>query len=237
MTVEAYDIEPVGRFNFEVIDLGLRPYREVWKLQQELQQDLIAGRGQNTLLLCEHHEVITVGRQGDPTHITANQTTLRQRNIEIVEIERGGDVTWHGPGQLVCYPIINLSDLRRDVDWYMRSLEQVVIGTLSEFDLEAKRVPGFTGVWCESDKARKIASIGVRISRWCTLHGFALNVCNDLDGFSLMLPCGLQDVEMTTLVSELQRKNPLKLSSFKVHMVQECKKIIEEKFRVVFNSN
>jgi lipoate-protein ligase B len=151
------------------------------------------------LLLVEHEPVVTLGRGTRATSLPLGPDELRGRGLEVVEVERGGDVTWHGPGQLVGYPILDLSVHRRDLHWYLRQLEQAVIDALGALDIEAARNPGLTGVWT---RGRKIASIGIHVKQWVTLHGFALNVTADLAQFGLIVPCGIGGVTMTSVAAE-----------------------------------
>jgi lipoate-protein ligase B len=190
----------------EIRRLGLRPYREVWDLQKKLQAELIAGAGRDTLILCRHPAVITLGRSAKSENVLASAEELSRGGVERFEIERGGDVTFHGPGQLVAYPIVNLNFKKRDVGWYMRSLEEMLIRLLARYAVKGQRIDGKTGVWVEScdGAAKKIASIGVRISRWCTMHGAALNVEPDVPGFSLINPCGFNSSEMTSMAECLK---------------------------------
>ena len=186
-------------------DLGLISYQAAWQLQKQLQQDLIAGNIPEQLLLCEHNPTITVGRSGKIENLLVDRATLIERGVDFFAVERGGDVTYHGPGQLVCYPILDLNRHRRDVHWYMRSLEEVIIRVLAHYGVQGHRSLGRTGVWTGNqqndteDVLEKIASIGVRISRWCSLHGFSLNVADVSDGFSMINPCGYQDVRVSSL--------------------------------------
>lgn len=177
--------------------LGLVPFESTWRLQQKLQRELIDGTGGETLLLCEHRPVITLGTGAREENLLVDRQKLRELGIEIFKIERGGDITWHGPGQLVAYPILNLAHRRKDVGWYMRSLEEAVIRTLRHFGIHGIRIPGKAGVWI--DEHRKIASLGVRISRWCSMHGLSLNVCCGQEGFSLINPCGFRDVRAVSM--------------------------------------
>lgn len=208
MAVEVCD-QPYNAIS--VMRLGVVDYRSVWTLQKELQRKRIAGACGDTLIVCQHNPVITLGRRANSDNILVDRTSLATRGIDVVEVERGGDVTWHGPGQLICYPILDLSLKRKDVGWYMRSLEEVVLRTLHSFSVEAGRFPGRTGVWVfhETDhvqaRSSKIASIGVRISRWCTLHGLSLNVYDCSHGFSTIHPCGFQDIGVTSMEEELAR--------------------------------
>jgi lipoyl(octanoyl) transferase len=184
----------------DFLELGLKPYREVWDLQKKLQSELIAGTGSQKIIICEHPPVITLGTSADAGNILAKEEQLKARGIELIKIERGGDVTYHGPGQLVAYPILNLNNYKRDVDWFLRLLEEIIINTMQDFGIKGVRIPGKTGVWTSPN--RKIASIGVRLSRWCSMHGLALNVTNTQDGFNLINPCGLTGIEMSSLQSE-----------------------------------
>jgi lipoate-protein ligase B len=154
------------------------------------------------LLLVEHPAVITLGRGTRPGSLPIAPAELARRGIEVVEVERGGDVTFHGPGQLVGYPILDLREHRQDLHWYLRGLEDVLIRALDRLGIEAGRNPGLTGVWTAG---RKIASIGIHVKQWVTLHGFALNVTNDLNPFDLIVPCGIRQVVMTSVAEELLR--------------------------------
>jgi lipoate-protein ligase B len=153
-------------------DLGLRSYQEVWSLQKKMQQQRINERIEDTVILVEHEPVYTLGKNANENHLLQS----RDRSVDVYNVERGGDITFHGPGQLVGYPIIDLSDYKKSVDWYMRMLEQLTIDVLLEFGIIATRIQGLTGVWAGEEK---IAAQGVRISRWVTMHGFALNVNPD----------------------------------------------------------
>ena len=184
----------------QVEDLGRRPYGEVLELQRAIAAERIAGTRPDTLLLVEHDPVVTLGRSTKAGNLLANPALLAARGVELFEIERGGDVTFHGPGQLVGYPIIDLTQHRQDLHWYLRQLEQVLIDALAIFGVEGGRKEKYTGVWVGD---RKIASIGVHARSWVTWHGFALNVATDLSYFDLMVPCGIQDVTMTSIVAEV----------------------------------
>lgn len=182
--------------------LGRRPYGEVLELQRAMAAERIAGTRVDTLLLVEHDPVITLGRSSTPAHLLADDRLLSARGVARFEIERGGDVTFHGPGQLVGYPIIDLTQHRQDLHWYLRHLEQVLIDTLATFGIQGSRVEKYTGVWVGG---RKIASIGVHARSWVTWHGFALNVSTDLSYFDLIVPCGIPHVTMTSIERELGR--------------------------------
>ena len=184
----------------DVRDLGTRDFAEVWKLQQEL----VRARQQNeipdTLLLVEHPHVITLGRS------SRRENLIATADVPLFEIERGGDVTYHGPGQLVGYPLLLLREGERDLHRYLRNLEESLIRTVAEFGIRGDRNPGWTGVWTEaptSGPRRKLASIGVAVKRWVTMHGFALNVATDLSRFAAINPCGLEATVMASMSSVL----------------------------------
>jgi lipoyl(octanoyl) transferase len=195
-------------------------YEDGLALQAELVEARRAGTIGNTLLLLEHPPVITLGvktRQG-PKHIVATDTELAAEGVTVHETGRGGDVTYHGPGQLVGYPIFDLNPDRRDVHKYVRDIEEVLIRALAPFGIEGRRVDGLTGVWVgASGREEKIAAIGIRISRWITSHGFALNVATDLDHFKLIVPCGIVDRGVTSLSKHLGR--PVSLREAEVAVV------------------
>jgi lipoyl(octanoyl) transferase len=183
----------------DVRRLGLVPYAEALALQRALVEERRANRIEDVLLLVEHPPVVTLGVKGDGgrSHIVATADALASRGIEVHETGRGGDVTFHGPGQIVGYPIIDLKPDRCDVHRYVRDLEEVLIRAAADFGIAAARIPGLTGVWAGDDK---LAAIGVRISRWITSHGFSLNVTTDLDDFRLIVPCGIADRGVTSLL-------------------------------------
>ena len=187
----------------EVQDLGLVPYAEALALQSDLVGRRRAGDIPDQLLLLQHPHVITLGTASSRAHIVADQSRLQELGIDLVDVGRGGDVTYHGPGQLVGYPILDLKPDRKDVHRYLRDLESVLVHTLGEMGIQGEPVPDLTGVWVDG---RKIAAIGVRISSgWITSHGFALNVSNDLSFFETIVPCGIQDVSVTSVSQELGR--------------------------------
>jgi len=189
--------------------LGQVAYDEALKLQQELVEDRRAGRIGDTLLLLEHPPVITLGarNRGRPNNVIASAAELAHAGVTVVETGRGGDVTYHGPGQLVGYPIFDLRPDRCDVHRYVRDLEEALIRAIRTFGIEAGRVPGLTGVWVgPSGRESKLAAIGIRISRWITSHGFALNVATNLDHFHLIVPCGIADRGVTSLEHLLGRR-------------------------------
>ena len=184
------------------------PYTEALALQRSLVEERRAGRIGDTLLLLEHPHVLTLGVRGDGgrSHILATDEALASRGIEIHETGRGGDITYHGPGQIVGYPIVDLNPDRRDVHRYVRDLETVLIRTAADYGIEAQRVEGLTGVWVGDEK---LAAIGVRIARWITSHGFAFNVTTDLAHFDFIVPCGIRDHGVTSLETLLGQPVPM----------------------------
>jgi lipoyl(octanoyl) transferase len=192
-----------------VEDLGLRPYGETLEIQREMRRRRIEGTlAEDVLLLVEHPPVVTLGRGTRASSLPLTPAGLERRGVEVFEVERGGDVTLHAPGQLVGYPILDLQQHRQDLHWYLRSLEDVLIQALGGLGIEADRNPGRTGVWTSG---RKIASIGIHVKQWVTLHGFALNVTTDLDLFDLIVPCGIPQVVMTSVAAELVREGDVGL--------------------------
>jgi lipoyl(octanoyl) transferase len=211
-----------------ILDLGLQPYAEVLDFQRELRRRRIAGElGEDVLLLVEHPPVVTLGRGTRESSLPIAPEELARRGIEVFEVERGGDVTFHGPGQLVGYPILDLREHRQDLHWYLRSLEDVLIQALGALEIEAGRNPGLTGVWTAG---RKIASIGIHVKQWVTLHGFALNVTTSLDAFDLIVACGIRQVVMTSVASELLRSDSDPLMA-------EVRGQVVEAFREVFGKS
>lgn len=191
----------------QVRRLGLVPYADGLELQRQLVEERKADRIPDTLLLLQHPHVLTIGvKQDGRAHILASPERLTSLGVEVFETGRGGDVTYHGPGQLVGYPILDLNPARRDVHQYVRDLEEVMIRVCAGYGLEAGRVKGFSGAWITRESGdEKIGAIGVRISRWITSHGFAFNVATDIDFFNLIVPCGIADKGVTSLASKLGR--------------------------------
>jgi lipoate-protein ligase B len=186
-----------------IVDLGRRRYGDVLELQRALARARISGEiEQDVLLLVEHPPVITLGRSSKDAHLLANPGQLAARGVELFEVERGGDVTFHGPGQLVGYPIFDLKRHKQDLHWYLRQVEEVLIRALGEFGIAGERVAKYTGVWTGG---KKIASIGVHARDWVTWHGFALNVSTELSYFDLIVPCGIPEVTMTSVQREAGR--------------------------------
>jgi len=197
--------------NCLTVDLGLLGYMDAYALQRRIVAARKAEEIEDVLLLCEHPHVITQGRSGKREHLLASEHVLRQKGVEYFETSRGGDITYHGPGQIVAYPIVNLGAIRRDVVWYVRMLEEVMIRATAECSLTAERVAGKTGIWVKSsDSEEKLGAIGVHISRWVTSHGLAYNVSTDLRYFDLIVACGIADRKATSLEKLLGRSVDLK---------------------------
>jgi len=190
-----------------IVDLGLIGYAEAWSLQKRVVAARKAKAIHDVLLLCEHPHVITLGRNGKREHLLASVNVLRQKGVQFQETDRGGDITYHGPGQIVAYPILDLGAIRRDVVWYVRMLEETMIRASAAFGILARREAGKTGIWVQTPGAdgEKLAAIGVRISRWVTSHGFAYNVSTDLRHFDLIVPCGMAERKATSLEKLLER--------------------------------
>jgi lipoate-protein ligase B len=191
-------------------DLGVIPYRDAWALQEQAHADVLAG-GEPRLLLLQHPPVITFGRRGATEHLLTPEPQLREMGVELVESDRGGDVTFHGPGQLVAYPILRLADHRLSVSAYVHTLERLVIDTLAEFGVTGHTDPTAVGVWVHRQPETppaKVAAIGVRIRRGVSLHGLALNVSTDLRFFNLITPCGLAGRPVTSLLELLGDRSP-----------------------------
>ena len=193
-------------------------YQKAWDFQEKLFQEGVQrkidnrnGVGKETpenhLIFCEHPHVYTLGKSGEKEHLLLNQNELEQKNASFYHINRGGDITYHGPGQLVIYPIFDLEQFFTDIHKYMRYLEEAVIRTLARFEVVGERSDGFTGVWLEprTHKARKICAMGVKSSRWMTMHGIGFNICTDLSYFNHIIPCGIQNKDVTSLEKEINR--------------------------------
>ena len=203
------------------IDLGSIDYQEAWELQEQLLKSqvdlkLAAGKGadpmaiptQHRLLLVEHPPVYTLGKSGKEENLLLNPSQLDEKGIQYYHINRGGDITYHGPGQLVAYPILDLEKFKRDIGWYLRTLEEIIIEVIASYGLKGDRISGATGVWLDIDTphARKICAMGVRCSRWITMHGLAFNVNTSLDYFNHIVPCGIDDKGVTSLEKELGKE-------------------------------
>ena len=214
-------------------DWGLIDYKQAWEKQEELFNDTVAIKTvirnrqtvaanagttndaiaiedttPNYLIFCEHPHVYTLGKSGKPEHLLLDEQGLKEKNATYYPINRGGDITYHGPGQIVCYPILDLDNFFTDIHLYLRTLEEAVILTLADYGLNAGRYPGYTGVWfdADTDNARKICALGVRCSRWVTMHGLAFNVNTGLDYFKNIVPCGIDDKAVTSMQAELGKQ-------------------------------
>jgi lipoyl(octanoyl) transferase len=228
-------------------DWGLIDYKEAWDKQESLFAETVnlkikirnrhvQSEGDefeeltltpNDLIFCEHPHVYTLGKSGKPEHLLLDENGLKEKNAVYYPINRGGDITYHGPGQIVCYPILDLDNFFTDIHLYLRTLEEAVILTLADFGLKAGRYPGFTGVWFDADNenARKIAALGVRCSRWVTMHGLAFNINTDLDYFKNIVPCGIDDKDVTSMQRELGHEVD----------INEVKKILKHHISVLFH--
>lgn len=185
------------------VDLGFIDYKEAWDLQKEIFNQKVTEKTEDVLLLLEHPNTYTLGKTADKLNLRGSKDYLNSNKISVYEIDRGGDITYHGPGQIVGYPIIDLNNWFRDTHKYLRALEEIIIKTCSEYGLVCERKPKYTGVWLND---KKIAAIGIKVSRWITMHGFAFNVNTDLNLFSGIIPCGIQDKTVTSLKNELKRE-------------------------------
>jgi lipoyl(octanoyl) transferase len=223
------------------IDLGLIDYKEAWDYQEKIFDGIVQTKVNNRtlpileqiptnnyLIFCEHPHVYTLGKSGHESNLLVNEQQLKEKNATYYKINRGGDITYHGPGQVVGYPILDLDNFFTDIHKYLRYLEEMVILTLAEYGIDAGRSTGETGVWIDAEnpqKARKICAMGVRASRWVTMHGFALNVNADLNYFGNIIPCGIVDKAVTSMDKELGQKVD----------EQEVKKKLEKHFADLFN--
>ena len=183
-----------------ILDLGLSDYNETWKLQQQLQSKRILGEIKDHFLLVEHPPVFTLGKNASKEHIISNLD-----DVSIIQTDRGGNITFHRPGQLVGYPILDLNHYKRSITWYMRELEQLIIDVLFEYDIDANRKKGLTGIWV---KNKKIAALGVRISKWVTMHGFSLNINPDLNYYEYIIPCGIKEYGVTSMAKIMDSEAP-----------------------------
>tara|TARA_Y100001960_G_scaffold4609_1_gene4912 strand:- start:711 stop:1382 length:672 start_codon:yes stop_codon:yes gene_type:complete len=207
----------VEKINVNIMDLGQRSYKEVWSLQKKMQLKRINKEIDDFLILVEHNPVYTLGKNADTNHLLQG----RDLSVDVFNVERGGDITFHGPGQLVGYPILDLTNYKKSVSWYMRSLEQLTIDVLGEFGIKANRIKGLTGVWVGDEK---IAAQGVQLSRWVTMHGFSLNVNPDLSFYDGIIPCGIFDYGVTSLERLLGSTQKMK----------KVKSLVIDKFNQIF---
>ena len=205
-----------------ITDIGRQNYQPVLDYQRKLHKFRLDQKIADTLIFVEHSPVYTIGKNGTDLHVIASAEFLKKNNIEVAEVDRGGDVTYHGPGQLVGYPIFDLNQHKKSVSWYMHSLEQVLIETLSHWGINGKRNEGYTGVWVDDEK---IVAMGVRISRWVTMHGFAFNLNPQLEHFNGIIPCGIFHGGVTSLKKILNK--PVK--------IEEVKEVVIQSFKNIFN--
>ena len=188
----------------KIIDLGFLDYKNSWNYQKELQKKVLRGDCSDSIIFVEHNSVYTFGKNSDKSNLLVSKDS----KIKIYETERGGEITYHGPGQIVCYPILNLKNFKQSVTWYMRALEEVIIETLKLFKIKATRKDGLTGVWVKDEK---IGAQGVRMTKWVTMHGFALNVNTDLRFFNDIIPCGIKDFGVTSIEKIIGKEQDLSL--------------------------
>jgi len=181
----------------KIVDLGTCPYGKAWEIQKDLHAKRVADEIHDTLILVEHPHVYTLGKNANARHLIASKDYLKSRGIETYNVDRGGDITYHGPGQLVGYPIFNLKDHKESVSWYVHIVEEVLIQVLANYGINAARIDKLTGVWVDN---LKIAAIGMRVSRWVTMHGFALNVNTDLSLYDGIIPCGIVSKGITRII-------------------------------------
>lgn len=202
-------------------DLGFIDYKEAWDLQKEIVSNRSSGDLEDVLLLLEHPNTYTLGKTADKINLKGSEDYLRQNQISVYNIDRGGDITYHGPGQIVGYPIIDLNNWYKDTHKYLRALEEVIIKTCAEYNLICERNPKYTGVWIND---KKIAAIGIKVSRWITMHGFAFNINTDLNLFNGIVPCGIHEKAVTSLKEELNMEID----------IQEVKQNVKNNFKEVF---
>lgn len=226
--------------SIELFDLGLRPYREVWDIQKRIQAELIDQKRRrrddlpvenpmtDQFLFTEHPHVYTLGKSGESTHLLKTIEELSTIDAEYIEIDRGGDITYHGPGQIVGYPILDLDFHFTDIHKYLRYLEEVIIRTCDDFGIKAGRKEGLTGVWVEDEK---ICAMGIRCSRWVTMHGFALNVQTDLSYFDHIVPCGIKNKSVTSISMLLN--GPVELSDVKKSITTHFENVFDIKMNVM----
>lgn len=213
---------PEGAHIVYYCDLGRTRFGEVWDLQKRLHAAVAEGRAEDIVLMNEHDHVYTLGKGGDENHLLAREEELKLAGAEYIPIDRGGDITYHGPGQIVGYPIVHLERFKKDIHWYLRQLEEVIIRTLKHFNIDGTRSGGETGVWVGKEK---IAALGIKVSRWVTMHGFALNVNPDLTYFGKIIPCGIFHKGVTSM-TELLRENVT---------IPQVMPMLTNEFEAVFN--
>ncbi|PKL83843.1 MAG: lipoyl(octanoyl) transferase [Ignavibacteriae bacterium HGW-Ignavibacteriae-3] len=205
---------------FDYCDLGMIDYKYAWDLQKEIFELRRRNEIDDTLFLLEHPHTFTLGKVADKENLVSSEEQLKERGVSVYDIDRGGDITYHGPGQIVGYPIINLSHWKEDTHLYLRGLEEIIIRTCAEYGLKTERNSKFTGVWFGD---RKIAAIGIKVSRWITMHGFALNVNTDLSYFNGIIPCGIKGKGVTSLQHELGRE--INLGGVKAKLIENFSEV------------
>lgn len=189
--------------NLIYCDLGFIDYKDAWDIQKSIHQSRAENKIDDIFFLLEHPHTYTLGKTADKKNLVGDKKYLDENNISVYDIDRGGDITYHGPGQIVGYPIINLTNWKQDTHKYLRSIEEIIIRVCNEYGLDAKRIEKLTGVWIDD---RKICAIGIKVSRWITMHGFAFNINTDLNLFNGIIPCGISDKQVTSLSKELNRE-------------------------------
>lgn len=217
---------------FKVLNLGLTDYKEALNIQLNLVSKRIEDSIPDVLILLEHPPTITIGRSGNLSNLLVSEDYLKHKGIHFEQISRGGDITFHGPGQIVGYPIMDLNHLEKDIHKYLRSIEDLIIDTLKIYNIYSSGFKGITGVWTGG---KKIASIGVGVKRWITYHGFALNVINDLEYFDMIIPCGLNKVRMTNIISETESQD-ITIEKVNEVIIESFAKIYERKFTGILDN-
>lgn len=217
---------------FKVLNLGLTDYKEALNIQLNLVSKRIEDSIPDVLILLEHPPTITIGRSGNLSNLLVSEDYLKHKGIHFEQISRGGDITFHGPGQIVGYPIMDLNHLEKDIHKYLRSIEDLIIDTLKIYTIYSSGFKGITGVWTGG---KKIASIGVGVKRWITYHGFALNVINDLEYFDMIIPCGLNKVRMTNIISETESQD-ITIEKVNEVIIESFAKIYERKFTGILDN-
>lgn len=222
----------------KLVDWGLTDYQEAWSRQELILAETVAVKASNRntganaqtpnfLIFCEHPHVYTLGKSGKPENLLLDDAGLQDKHATYHKVNRGGDITYHGPGQLIGYPILDLDNFFTDIHLYLRTLEEAIILMLADYGIPAGRYPGFTGVWLDADneRARKICAMGVRCSRWVTMHGFSLNINSNLDYFGHIVPCGIDDKDVTSMQRELGHE--VNMNEVKAHLTEHIAKLFQ----------
>ncbi len=224
----------------QFMDLGLIDYKKAWDYQTLIHNKIKEHKknlpntttSQNSLIFCEHPPVYTLGKSGHINNLQYSTQELDEAGISFYKINRGGDITYHGPGQLVVYPIFDLELFRRDVHWYVRQLEEVIIRVLQSYDIQAERIPEYTGVWVRGNPDRKICAIGVHISRWVTLHGLAFNVSPNLKHFQGIIPCGISDASKTVTSIDKELKQSINMTVLKNKLKAVFREVFQFEYKI-----